>query len=366
LYQWKQRFTSSGSNQRAGLHFFCSDPALPNRGNSYFVYLREGQNKVQIYSVDNDVFTLQTDDSLVIQSGITYAVSVCFNPLNGLIAVYVNEELVSSWQDPTPLTFGNSISFRSGGCAIAFDELKCFKGRNGNVLVELGEDLRYQSISGSEAGRLIAMCLDSAHHFSVADSIDFQVDWTLPELVFLHDGMSADIDTLFNSTISSNWQALDPHSGIMQQQVAIGHSPYDTTVLNWTNVINNQNFWFNVPQSSQGDWYFTSLWMINSAGLENTGCSDGAVFNSMTEVTEQSIISDFFVVNPVEDNLIVSGFPLNSVVFLIDASGRTVLKSEVVSAESNEFPVSLSSGYYTFIVALPDGRRFCKKLVSTR
>jgi hypothetical protein len=106
--------------------------------------------------------------------------------------------------------------------------------------------------------------------------------------------------------------------------------------------------------------------MINGAGLENTGCSDGAVFNSLMEVTEQSIISDFFVVNPVEDNLIVSGFPLNSVVFLIDASGRTVLKSEVVSAESNEFPVSLSSGYYTFIVALPDGRRFCKKLVSTR
>jgi hypothetical protein len=366
LYQWKQRFSSSGSNQRAGLHFFCSDPVLPNRGNSYFVYLREGQNKVQIYSVDNDVFTLQTDDSLLIQSGITYAVSVCFNPLSGLIAVYINEELVSSWQDPTPLTSGNSISFRSGGCAVAFDQLKCFKSRNGNVLVELGEDLRYQSISGSEAGRLIAMCLDSAHHFSVADSIDFQVDWTLPELEFLHDGMSADIDTLFTPTISSNWQALDPHSGIIQQQVAIGNVPYDTTVLNWTNVINNQNFWFNVPQSVQGDWYFTSLWMMNGAGLENTGCSDGAIFNSYMVVTEQSINSNFIVVNPIEDNMIVRGLPLNSEVLLIDNNGRAVLKSKVISTETNKFPVSLSSGYYTCIVALPDGKSFCKKVVCVK
>lgn len=366
LYQWKQRFTSSGSNQRAGLHFFCSDPALPNRGNSYFIYLREGQNKVQIYSVDNDVFNLQTDDSLVIQSGITYAVSVCFNPLSGLISVYINEELVSSWQDPTPLTSGNSVSFRSGGCTVAYDELSCFKSRNGNVLVELGEDLRYQSIFGSEAGKLIALCMDSAHHFSVPDSIAFQVDWTLPELAYLHDGMSADVDTLFTPTISSNWHVLDPHSGIIQQQVAIGNVPYDTTVLNWTNVINNQNFWFNVPQSVQGDWYFTSLWMMNGAGLENTGCSDGAIFNSYMEVTEQSINSDFFVVNPVEDNLIVRGLPLNSEVLLIDANGRTMLKSWVHSTETNKFPVSLSSGYYTCIVALPDGKRFCKKMICVK
>jgi alkylhydroperoxidase family enzyme len=39
------------------MHFFCSDPTLPNRGNSYFVYLREETDKVQIYKVTNDVFS---------------------------------------------------------------------------------------------------------------------------------------------------------------------------------------------------------------------------------------------------------------------------------------------------------------------
>ena len=31
LYAWKQKITSSNPNQRAGIHFFCSDPTLPNR-----------------------------------------------------------------------------------------------------------------------------------------------------------------------------------------------------------------------------------------------------------------------------------------------------------------------------------------------
>jgi hypothetical protein len=363
LYRWKQRITSTGTNQRAGLHFFCSDPSLPNRGNSYFVYLREGQNKAQIYSVDNDVYTLQADDTLVIQSGMTYAVSVRFNPGNGLISLYVNDALVSSWQDPTPLSSGNSVSFRSAGCTVAFDELKCFKSRNGNVFVELGEDLRYQSISGSEAGQMIAFSLDSAHHFSSADSTGFKVDWTLPELAFMHDGMSNDLDTLNTPTIASNWLASDPHSGIVQQEIAIGHLPYDTTVLDWTSVVNAQNYWHNDPQAVPGDSYFTSLWMLNGAGLENTGCSDGTVYHPISALTEQSVLDGFFVVNPIENMLMVHGLPLHTQVMLIDAAGRTVLKSEMHSEETNAFPVSLSSGCYILIAFLPDGRRFCRRVV---
>jgi hypothetical protein len=102
----------------------------------------------------------------------------------------------------------------------------------------------------------------------------------------------------------------------------------------------------------------------NGAGLENTGCSDGAVFHFTTELTEQSIANNFFVVNPIGENLIVCCLPCSTEIQLIDATGRVVLKSTVMSAETFILPVSLSSGYYSLIAALPDGRRFCRKVVS--
>ena len=37
----------------------CDDPTLPNRGNSYFVWMREDDDKLQIYKVVNDVFSLE-------------------------------------------------------------------------------------------------------------------------------------------------------------------------------------------------------------------------------------------------------------------------------------------------------------------
>ena len=46
LYEWNQTIQPNSSNQRAGMHFFCDNPSLTNRGNSYFIYLR-GSNAVQ-------------------------------------------------------------------------------------------------------------------------------------------------------------------------------------------------------------------------------------------------------------------------------------------------------------------------------
>ncbi len=42
VYHWKARMSGGNSNLRHGLHFFASKPALPDRGTSYLVWIREG------------------------------------------------------------------------------------------------------------------------------------------------------------------------------------------------------------------------------------------------------------------------------------------------------------------------------------
>ena len=44
------------TNKRAGFHFSCDTPSLENRGNSYFVWLREDDDKVQFFKVIDDVY----------------------------------------------------------------------------------------------------------------------------------------------------------------------------------------------------------------------------------------------------------------------------------------------------------------------
>ncbi len=67
LYNWQANTLSGGSaNRRQGLHFYSDNPALPNGGNSYFVYFRANSNKCQIYKVVADVWTLEVDTGLVI------------------------------------------------------------------------------------------------------------------------------------------------------------------------------------------------------------------------------------------------------------------------------------------------------------
>jgi len=178
LYHWDMKFISSELNQRAGLHFFCSNPAMPNRGDSYFVYFREGQNKVEIYKVINDSYTLQHTSIFTIQQQLSYHCGIYYDPQSGWIRVFVNDHLVASWKDSSPLINGNSISFRSGGCQVLFDNLRCFKSRDGKIPVVLMEDFRYLSEGGINTGKAEALCVDSQWNWSAIDTQQYKVDWT--------------------------------------------------------------------------------------------------------------------------------------------------------------------------------------------
>jgi hypothetical protein len=59
LYEYNMKIEGSGTNRRAGFHYFCDQPSLINRGNSYFVWFRLASQELEFYKVTDDVFSLE-------------------------------------------------------------------------------------------------------------------------------------------------------------------------------------------------------------------------------------------------------------------------------------------------------------------
>ena len=114
----------------------------------------------KIYSVDNDVYNLESDVNIMINTSQNYKVQTTYNPITGWIKVYLDGAFISSWQDPTPLQSGNSISLRSGGCAVSFDNIRVYKSRSTQVPISVGptDEFSIESSSASQSGFILSRC----------------------------------------------------------------------------------------------------------------------------------------------------------------------------------------------------------------
>lgn len=273
LYHWAGKLDGAGTNRRAGMHYFCSDPTLTNRGNSYFVFFRLDDDKVQLYEVTNDVFTLVNEVSYNFVAGTWYDFKVIYDRISGKHQVYVENVQVTTWTDPTPLAGGNYLSFRSGNCNYAVNNLKVYRSRATSVSVGVGatEMLRYQSTNPSTAaGRIKSIVQDSAANLSALDFEDVFVDWTAPIApTYVYDGTGADITTTTNNNlIEANWDAgSDPHSDVARYWVSVGTTPGATDVVAWTDNYWYTSFALNGLNLLQGTTYYVNVRVENGAGL---------------------------------------------------------------------------------------------------
>lgn len=330
LYEWNMQFISSGLNQRAGLHFFCSDPTLPNRGNSYFVYFREGQNKVEIYSVINDIYTLQHFETVSIQQSVSYNCSVIFDPQTGWIRVFLNQELVASWKDPAPLTVGNAVSFRSGGCSVSFDNLKCYKSRTALMPMTLQSDFRYLSTNAIPTGKVEAISIDSQWNWSLPVTKTYKIDWTPPVILNVADGLMQDIDTFYSDLLSANWQSVDPESGIANYEVTLGSTSGNTDILTWTSVGLDTVFEYLLNNPAVNDWYYLSLRVTNSAQHIVNQSSDGQQFGGYIANSGTLEIPNMKIVpNPVVNGFVIEGLTNEASFRLYAANGQLVLNGVI-------------------------------------
>jgi hypothetical protein len=353
MYEWDQNITSTGTNQRAGLHFFCSDPTLTNRGNSYFVFFRETEQKVQIYKVVDDVFSPKTNDNCVVTANTNYTYRVTYDPQSGWIKVFVNNQLVTQWQDIEPLQSGNSISLRTGGCSVDYDNIRVYRSRANSVNVIVGNNgaMRHQSSNAAEAGLIRSMAHDEAANWSIAGVQHYKVDWTAPLLAFLHDGTGADIDTTFSPIIAANWLGTDEHSLIGSYEVAIGMLPSLNNVLDWTPIGNVITYSHNLSTPIYDQVYHVSLRVINGAGLNSLFVSDGQrlVDGSTVSVSNHDLDQLKVYPNPAANNFSIEGGEGIYSLTVYDASGKLMFNEafeQSIRIENHNW----SAGVYQLVI----------------
>ena len=178
LYHYKFNISGTAGNRRAGLHYMIDDANSANRGNSYFVWFRQDNAKLQFYKVTNDTFALVKDVPFTFSANTWYDAKVVYDKTTGQTDVYVNDNLVSSWVDATPYTVGNYISPRSGDCIYEIDDLMVYKTRSASELILVGQnptdDIRYE---GTPAGRINSIVIDSAYNVSTLVTEFVNVDF---------------------------------------------------------------------------------------------------------------------------------------------------------------------------------------------
>lgn len=289
LYHFAIKIGGSGTNKRAGFHFMCDDATQSERGNSYFVWFRTDNNKVQIYETTSNVFSLEVDEPYTLNDNQWYDIKVVYDKNSGDIDVWVDNDFAATWTDPSPLTSGNAISFRSGNSYISTNNLKVYheRGTSETVTVGASGDIRYQNTTPTLAsGRVKSLAIDVAKNISAVSSVDVNVDWTVPsQVTTLNDGTGSDIDNQTSNTqLSANWGAsLDPHSDIARYWYAIGSTAGATDIVNWTDNWFNTSFTHSGLNLNFGSTYYISVRTENGAGLLNTAVvSDGVTIDNPT------------------------------------------------------------------------------------
>lgn len=351
LFEWTQTFTGTAQNQRAGLHFFCDNPNLSNRGNSYFVYLRANDDKVQIYSVDNDVYTLQVNNPLTIDEGTAYLCRVQYDPVSGWIRAFVDDVLIAEWQDPSPLQSGISISLRTGGCEAAFDDVHVYRSRSTQETITTGTSgmMSIESEGAVPTGFVYSLVTDSVDLWSSVDTEQYLLDFSNPQIVFLNDGNASDIDTFTTPTIEANWDAIDIHSDIQEYEIAVGTLPMLDDVVAWNSNGLSETFSHVLSSPIYNQVYHISVRVTNGAGLDETFVSDGQKYIDDLGLEHIDWTHVTVYPNPTNDVLRIDGLNGTFNAMLYDATGKLCMSAEI---EGNT-PVSiahLAAGSYQLVL----------------
>lgn len=384
LYNFYGKIDGSGTTKRAGFHFFADNGSLTNRGNSYFVWFRVDDALLQVYKVVNDVFgTAEISIPFTTVANQWYDYKIIYDRISGKISIYRDNQFITSWTDPSPISSGNAISFRSGNANFAINELKVYRSRAASsaaitVGPALTNDIRYQNPDPTTfSGKIKSICADSAGNLSAIFYQNINVDWTPPSAVdTVNDGTGADISVTASLTdLSANWSASDdPNSAISRYWYAIGTSPGATDIVNYTDNWFNQAVTATGLSSVAGQMYYFSVKAEDGAGLQSTVFTSNGQTVLLTSIDEQIAENGLSVYpNPFTNNTTIT-YQLNSIskvdITLTDVLGKVIVlyanpdqtpgKHEVLI---NSADLQLAKGMYFVKLETNMGRNFVKVIV---
>ena len=379
LYNFKAKIDGSGTNRRAGFHFFVNHPDSVNRGNSYFVYFRlDGTQQVQLYETSYsggvNIFGSPTFTAPVsFTANQWYDFKVIYDRITGKMDVYKDNTNIASWTDPTPLASGAYISFRSGNCKWSLDEIKVYRSRpTASVSVSVGSgnanDVRYQNPSPIlNSCKIKSIVNDGAGNLSSIFYYDNNVDWTNPSNInTINDGKAADINSVAASdSLSANWRSSsDPHSGIARYWYSIGTTAGATNTLPWTSNWGDTTVTAHNLVLTQGATYFFNVRSENGAGLySNVISSNGQTIalntSTITAIHELNDAGNVSVYpNPFDQTIAVNiNLPEDSEVSiaLFDVLGK-----ELIRSTSKESKGTYTKTIYTNGLNISSGNYFIK------
>ena len=388
LYNFKGKIGGSGTNRRAGFHFFIDRPDSSNRYNSYFVYFRLGTSvttntaTVEIYKTVNNVFNLKVTQTCTIVPSAWYDYKVIFDRTTGKIDVYQDINKIATWTDTSPHTIGDYISFRSGNCIWSLDEIKVYRSRpTTSVTVSVGtglaNDLRYQNTTPLLfAGKVKSIVNDFAGNLSTIDYENINVDWTNPSnITSINDGKAADINFVaLTDSLSANWSSSkDPNSAIANYWYSIGTAAGLTDVLNWTSNWGDTIATAHGLTLTLGTTYYFNVKSENGAGLQSAIISTNGqkVVNdvSVKEFKDSNAITIF--PNPFNNTFSVSlnlTYDTNVNLSIFDAQGKEIINYQtkesagVYNKTIDATSLNLSNGTYLIKIKLNDKELF-KKMI---
>ena len=358
LYHWQGKIEGTGSNRRAGFHFFCDDGSLTNRGNSYFVWFRVDNSKLQFYKVVNDVFSLESEVAFTYNAAQWYDYKVIYDRITGKTDVYVDNVKIGTWTDPSPYTTGYYISFRSGDCKYTVNDLKVYRSRSSTATITVGNsgDISYQNTnSSSPSGRIKSIVNDAAGNLSSISSQDVNVDWSVPtNITYVYDGIEADIQTTASTiSLSANWAgSSDPHSDLTEYYYAIGTSTGATDIVNWTSNSLNTSITHNGLSLTVGQTYYFSVRATDGAGLTTTQFnSDGQLVDLSTAVSSSVAEKQLLVFpNPADGLLTIQNDNAIEEIRLYDATEKLVFQSLINNQKAVIDVSNFASGIYNLCV----------------
>jgi hypothetical protein len=307
LYHWSAKMSGTGTNRRSGFHYFADAPDSSNRGNSYFIWFRLDDKKIQIYKTQNNVFGSPVLDSVYnFMPNTWYDFKVIYDRISGRHVVYINNVPACDYVDPNPIVNGQYISWRSGNCNYKINNLRVYRSRATTTNITVGaaatNTMRFQNPNPTTpAGRIRSMANDGVGNISATDEQDVNIDWTAPPAAPVNDGVAADIDTTFaNNQLSFNFPTLmDPNSGVAKFSYAIGTTPGADDVYAWTdsiggNVKNITGLGL-VPNTR----YYASVTATNSVGLTSVvNTSNGQVYMGVVGVNKYTPQNSTIIVWP--------------------------------------------------------------------
>ncbi|MBD2770417.1 N-acetylmuramoyl-L-alanine amidase [Hymenobacter sp. BT664] len=176
LYTFAAKVNNTTGNRRFGLHIMASDVSVRERGNSYLIWFALDQQKVSLIETIDNVLTPRASADVSILGGTFSDYKVVYNTTTGVLSAYLNNRLVVSWTDPTPLTTGAHISLRTSEADVEFDDLKVLKSRGTTALITVGaansNDVR---TSASPGAKIKSLVKDAADNWSEFGNLDVNI-----------------------------------------------------------------------------------------------------------------------------------------------------------------------------------------------